>query len=118
MSDIEQIEVVRGPGAVMWGPNAVNGMINVITKKAQQTKGAQVTASAGNETRSSRNPVGRGSERQNRLPRLGQARRADSGLRLTLASTTSITFSYRDPSIRNLDTATGRMGFRVDGTAQ
>src|SRR5580704_8007069 len=52
MSDIEQIEVVRGPGAVMWGPNAVNGMINVITKKAQQTKGGQVTASAGNETRS------------------------------------------------------------------
>ena len=52
LGDVEQIEVVRGPGAVMWGPNAVNGVINIITKKASQTKGTQVTASAGNETRS------------------------------------------------------------------
>ena len=51
MGDIEQIEVVRGPGAVMWGPNAVNGVINIITKKAQQTTGTQVNASAGNEAR-------------------------------------------------------------------
>ena len=43
LGDIEQIEIVRGPGAVMWGPNAVNGVINIITKRAQSTTGTQVT---------------------------------------------------------------------------
>src|SRR5450755_3138430 len=47
--DIEQIEVVRGPGAVMWGPNAVNGVINIITKRAKATKGAVVSVATGNE---------------------------------------------------------------------
>ena len=47
MEDIEQIEVVRGPGAVMWGPNAVNGVINIITKRARDTKGAQISSVGG-----------------------------------------------------------------------
>ena len=51
MEDIERIEVVRGPGAVMWGPNAVNGVINIITRNARQTQGAAVSASAGNQLR-------------------------------------------------------------------
>lgn len=37
MEDIERIEVVRGPGATMWGANAVNGVINIITKNTSQT---------------------------------------------------------------------------------
>lgn len=37
MEDIERIEVIRGPGATMWGANAVNGVINIITKTASQT---------------------------------------------------------------------------------
>ncbi|HYL77260.1 MAG TPA: TonB-dependent receptor [Bryobacteraceae bacterium] len=49
MEDIEQIEVVRGPGAVMWGPNAVNGVINIITKRALSTKGAAMSVAGGNE---------------------------------------------------------------------
>jgi iron complex outermembrane recepter protein len=49
IEDIEQIEVVRGPGAVMWGPNAVNGVINIITKRAQSTKGAALSVATGNE---------------------------------------------------------------------
>ena len=48
MEDIEQIEVVRGPGAVMWGPNAVNGVINIITRSARKTKGGQVASAGGN----------------------------------------------------------------------
>jgi iron complex outermembrane receptor protein len=47
MDDIEQIEVVRGPGAVMWGPNAVNGVINIITKNARDTKKVQVSSAGG-----------------------------------------------------------------------
>lgn len=48
IEDIERIEVIRGPGATLWGANAVNGVINIITKKARDTKGILVTAGAGN----------------------------------------------------------------------
>ena len=37
---LEQVEVVRGPGATLWGANAVNGVINILTKKASETQGA------------------------------------------------------------------------------
>jgi iron complex outermembrane receptor protein len=48
MEDIDRIEVIRGPGATIWGPNAVNGVINVITKSAKETRGAFVSAGGGN----------------------------------------------------------------------
>ena len=47
MKDIDRIEVIRGPGGTIWGPNAVNGVINVITKPTTDTQGALVTAGAG-----------------------------------------------------------------------
>lgn len=49
MEDIDRIEVIRGPGATLWGANAVNGVINVITKKARDTQGWFMTAGAGTE---------------------------------------------------------------------
>ena len=45
LEDVERIEVISGPGATMWGANAVNGVINIITKAAGATQGTQVTAS-------------------------------------------------------------------------
>ena len=51
LEDIERIEVIRGPGATMWGANAVNGVINIITRKAQDTHGTLVRFGAGNEER-------------------------------------------------------------------
>ncbi|MCP5118012.1 MAG: TonB-dependent receptor, partial [bacterium] len=48
LEDIERIEVIRGPGATMWGANAVNGVVNIITKPAEDTQGALVTAGSGN----------------------------------------------------------------------
>ena len=51
MEDIAQIEVIRGPGASVWGANAVNGVINILTKSAEQTQGLLVTGGGGNEER-------------------------------------------------------------------
>jgi iron complex outermembrane receptor protein len=39
LSDIDRIEVIRGPGAALWGANAVNGVINIVTKSAADTQG-------------------------------------------------------------------------------
>jgi iron complex outermembrane receptor protein len=45
--NIERIEVISGPGATLWGANAVNGVINITTKKASDTQGVLVIAAAG-----------------------------------------------------------------------
>ena len=47
MEDIDRIEVIRGPGATMWGANAVNGVINIITRPAGQTQGTMVSLQSG-----------------------------------------------------------------------
>jgi len=47
LEDIDRIEVIRGPGASCWGSNAVNGVINIITKDARSTKGGLLTVGGG-----------------------------------------------------------------------
>src|SRR6266481_5235570 len=51
LEDVDRIEVIRGPGATLWGANAVDGVINIITKSAKATQSAVVTAGAGTEMR-------------------------------------------------------------------
>jgi iron complex outermembrane receptor protein len=49
LEDIERIEVISGPGGTLWGANAVNGVINIITKNSRDTQGLYVEAAAGNQ---------------------------------------------------------------------
>ena len=52
LEDIERIEVIRGPGASVWGANAVNGVINIITKSSQRTQGGRASVGSGSKERS------------------------------------------------------------------
>ena len=49
LNDIDRIEIIRGPGAALWGANAVNGVINIITKEAKVTQGTMVVVGTGTE---------------------------------------------------------------------
>ncbi len=51
LSDVDRIEVISGPGATLWGANAVNGVINVITKEAKDTPGLTLVGGGGTELR-------------------------------------------------------------------
>jgi len=51
LEDLDRIEVIRGPGATLWGANAVDGVINIITKPAASTQSTIITAGGGTEER-------------------------------------------------------------------
>lgn len=51
LDDVERIEVISGPGGATWGANAVNGVINVLTKSARETQGALIYGGVGEEER-------------------------------------------------------------------
>jgi iron complex outermembrane receptor protein len=51
LEDLDRIEVIRGPGATLWGSNAVNGVINIITKNASDTQGGLAVGGGGPQER-------------------------------------------------------------------
>ncbi len=51
LEDLDRVEVVRGPGGALWGANAVNGVINIISKSARDTQGTLLMGGGGNEER-------------------------------------------------------------------
>src|ERR1700678_4242609 len=50
LEDVDRIEVISGPGATLWGANAMNGVVNIITRSAYNTKGAYADLGGGNQT--------------------------------------------------------------------
>jgi iron complex outermembrane receptor protein len=114
VDQIAQIEVVRGPGAVMWGPNAVNGVINIITKKATDSLGLSTSVGAGNDVR----------------PQINLTWGAKAGDRVAyqISATTESRYPaydspgyyivnsnvFRTPSVHNLDERPASARFRVD----
>jgi iron complex outermembrane recepter protein len=51
LEDIDRIEVISGPGGALWGANAVNGVVNIVSKSAKDTQGALLTAGGGTQLR-------------------------------------------------------------------
>jgi len=60
LSDIKQIEVIRGPAAAVWGANALTGVVNIITKTPREAKGAEVTFTGGFMSRDAGSKAGQG----------------------------------------------------------
>lgn len=114
LGDIDRIEVVRGPVAVMWGPNAVNGVINIITKRAQATQGGRASAAAGNSVRGNGEARWGGSSGDRFAYRVW-------GKGELLSPAYGSSGYYRQaypfvlPSLTDLDSAAVRGGFRLDG---
>lgn len=99
LENIERIEVIRGPGAAMWGANAVNGVINIITKKARDTQGGLVALGAGNKVN------GQG------VARYGAQLGEDTWYRVWGKT------AEREPTYDDVDadgSTFGRVGFRLD----
>jgi iron complex outermembrane receptor protein len=105
LEDIDRIEVISGPGGALWGANAVNGVINIITKSAKDTQGAYVDAGAGSQPRDFAGA------------RYGGSLGADTGFRVY-----GKYFDRGDEVLANGASAAdswhqGRTGFRIDSEA-
>lgn len=103
LADIDRIEVIRGPGASLWGSNAVNGVINITTLPAAATQGHRLETTIGTE------------ERARVAARYGG--RTENGVWYRVFGT----YSYRDESYAQADSSDdwhlGHAGFRADWSA-
>jgi len=104
LEDVDRIEVIRGPGGTIWGPNAVNGVINIITRPARETHDYFGSVRAGNEEQGSVNS------------RYGGANGRNVDYRVYGKAFTRSPSSH--PDGRNFDDWRGTQGgFRLDWTA-
>jgi iron complex outermembrane receptor protein len=102
LGDVERIEVIRGPGATLWGANAVNGVINVITRPATETRGGTVSLLGGT------------AEEWMASARYGLALGHSGALRLYGRGIREPTVDLADGSESPEDWTLGQGGFRAD----
>jgi len=84
LEDVERIEIISGPGATLWGANAVNGVINIITRSARDTLGALVSVGGGNEDQNASLRYGRAFSRSGHVRVYGKAAHVDNTAENTL----------------------------------
>ena len=104
LADVDRIEVIRGPGPTLWGVNAMNGVINVITRDARDTVGTKVQLGAGSQGE------------QNAYIRHGATVSADSAMRLWASWSRQDEFEDAQGLGINDGWARLRVGARWDGT--
>ncbi|MCC6683317.1 MAG: TonB-dependent receptor [Phycisphaeraceae bacterium] len=103
MEDLDRIEVVRGPGATLWGANAVNGVINVTTRSARDTQGLYAMTGGGDPNRA----FG--------ALRYGGQLNEDTWFRVWSQYDNWASFDTITGADNHDDWSSGRVGFRVDG---
>jgi iron complex outermembrane receptor protein len=104
LEDIDRIEVIRGPGATLWGANAVNGVINIITKHAAETLGGLASLGGGNQEKSFAGA------------RYGSSLSENSYGRFYAKGFTRDGFQYPTGENANDDWDLARGGFRIDSS--
>lgn len=103
LEDIERIEVIRGPGGTVWGANAMNGVINIITKQSQQTEGGLLVAGVGSQDASVSLRYG------------NQVNEHTAGRAFIKLDDHDQFILYEDESDAHDDWQSARAGFRLDG---
>jgi len=102
LDDIDRIEVIRGPGAALWGTNAVNGVINIITRPAENTKGTLLAAGGGTY------------EKAFAAARVGTALGENASLRLYAKHQQRDSFAFESGAGSNDAWHSTQGGFRMD----
>jgi iron complex outermembrane recepter protein len=103
LQDIDRIEVISGPGATLWGANAMNGVINIITRPAYLTQGTSVVAAAGTHER-------------NASIRLGSKASQELAYRFYAKGFERDAMELQDGSSAGDKWHRGQLGFRMDWT--
>jgi iron complex outermembrane receptor protein len=101
LADVDRIEVLSGPQAALWGANAVNGVINIVTRKAEDTQGVRVEGAGGNVEQAAE-------------MRYGMQPDSDSALRVYGKSYREASMQLADGSSAQDDWYRAQTGFRYD----
>ena len=101
LRDVERVEVIRGPGATLWGANAVNGVINIITKNSSDTKGVLLEGHGGNEE-------------QGGLVRYGDKLGESGSYRLYVLNRNINSFNFPEGDSQRDLSSNYKIGFRTD----